>query len=1092
MVFKFPILTLIISIISWNKIWAQNDPILLEYFTQEKTGIGFINTITETEDRNIFTRGMPYLYAGGGVAAGDINNDGLPDIFFVGNEVPSKLFINKGNLKFEDETKSYGIETTAWCTGSLMADVNGDGWLDIFILKAQNNDSATGGNMLYINQGGKKFKEQSAAFSLNTNTRALSASFFDMDNDGDLDLYLARYPDNSSFGNDINFDFNKTYKQGYGTDYLFENIDNKKFKDITNKAGIKPENGFGISVITTDFNKDGFTDIYVGNDFAEHDYLYLNNGNKTFTESVKLKFAHTSFYTMGVDYNDLNNDLLPDLLTLDMNPEELEKYKTDFNEFNYDIYEKAKTNYYNQEIRNTLQIQNKNGNYSDIAQIDKVAFTDWSWSPLLVDFDNDGLKDIFISNGLKKDVMNQDFYLFKLDSILKNLNKGWDTIADTSILKVIPSMKLQNYFFQNTGKNRFANTSKTWTNTGASVSTGAAYADFDNDGDLDLITNEIDTFPIFYKNNAREITENNFIGFQLKNGKTFAYGAKIFLYAGENTLYQELVNARGFMSSSQPVIHFGLNKLNKVDSVVITFQGNTKGTVIYTPEINMYHTVNLSAKNSQKIIPETEKGLEKINFKTIVTPPKTTEGKEDFKFQPLLFQRCSQQIPVMLTADLNGDGFTDIIYGAFAGKPLQILLQNSEGNFIERGIPGFSLSSGYDHSKLHLSDLDNDTNPELIAVTNDFFYSSSDSSSRNFLEVFTIHNLNSGINVVKYQNFPIVKHPISAMAIADANSDGNQEIYLFGATTLEKFPNSFPALIISKKDKIFELDSFIAAAPSQNFSNYIITDAAACDFNSDNLPDIHFSTFYDRPYMLENLSGKFNMPLLSSAKSGLWNKSLSLDINRDGKQDAINLNFGLNTRFNLKSEERITLLTDDFDNNGQPDPVMCIFKNGKNFPIYTYSHFTAYFPYSRKKVYDYQAYSKASMEDIYLLKNANRKSVETLLSRLKLYDGTVVSLPGELQWTTLNDVFIDSLNNRLIFGGNNLNLRPDIGYSDAASLIISSYNLSGNKIEFTNSTVYNFPNIEIKQVESCKTAKGTYILTNTQNGIFLTDILIEK
>lgn len=1070
---------------------AQKSQVLLEYVSNEKTEINFINKITETEDRNIFTRGMPYLYAGGGVAAGDINNDGLTDVFLVGNEVPSKLYLNKGNFEFEDVTKKYGISTTAWCTGTVMADVNGDGWLDIFILKAQNNDSLTGGNMLYINQSGKKFKESAESFGLNTNTRALAASFFDMDNDGDLDLYLARYPDNSTFGNGINFDFNKTYKQGYGTDYLFENLNNKKFADITAKAGIKPENGFGISVATADFNRDGFDDIYVGNDFAEHDYLYINNGNKTFTESIKSKFAHTSFYTMGLDYNDINNDLLPDLLSLDMNPEDIEKYKTDFNAFDYDIYEKTKNNYYNQEIRNNLQIQNANGNYSDIAQIDKVAFTDWSWSPLLVDLDNDGLKDIFITNGLKKNILNQDFYLFKLDSMLKSQGKGWDTIADTSILKVIPSMELQNYFFHNSGNNRFNNTSYSWTNVGLSISTGAAYADFDNDGDLDLITNEVDTFPILYKNNANEITGNNFIGFHLKNRKTLAYGAKVFLFADGNTFYQQLVNARGFMSSSQPVVHFGLGKINTVDSVVIIFQGNTKGTTLYHPEINTYHSVNLASANKPKAVSSPIKKTVKINLTTAVTHPENKDRKDDFKFQPLLFQRCSQTTPTMLAADLNSDGLTDIICGAFGNKPLQLFLQNSNNDFNEKEIPAFLETAGYDHSKLELSDLDNDNIPELIAIANDFYHTFPD-SSKNFLQVFTMSNFDSNIKAVNYPDFPAVHNPLSTMAVTDAAGDGNKEIYLFGATTLEKFPDSYAALIVSKKNNIFQLDSFIATSPPQNFSNYIITDAGICDFNSDKLPDIHFSTHYNRTFMLENSEGKYNLPIRSSARAGLWNKNIPLTIDSGGKEGVINLNFGLNTRFNLKSEDRISLLTDDFDNNGQSDPVMCILKDGKKYPIYTYAHFTAYFPYSRKKVYDYKAYSHATLDNIYSTETANEKSVHTLLSQVKLADGTIVPLPDELQWTTLNDVFIDTLNKRLIFGGNNLNLRPDIGYSDAASLIIVDYTLSSNKIRFANALVYNLPNIEVGQIEPCKTSNGTYILVNTQKGIFLTDILIAE
>lgn len=1090
-------LTLILFVLSCNTILAQKDTVLLEYFPQEKTGIRFKNTITETEQRNIMIKGMPYIYAGGGVAVGDVNNDELPDIFLVGNEVPSKLYLNQGSLNFKDVTQVYGIATKAWCTGTVMTDVNGDGWLDIYVLKAQNNDSATGGNMLYINQGGKKFLESAAVFGLNTNTRCLSASFFDMDNDGDLDLYLARYPDNSSFGNAINFDFNRTFKPGYGTDYLFENINNKKFADITASAGIKEENGFGISVITADFNRDGYADIYVGNDFSDQDYLYLNNGNKTFTDALQSKFAHTSFFTMGLDYNDLNNDLIPDLITLDMNPDDLKKYKTDFNGFDYDLHKKTKANYYNQEIRNTLQFQNKNGSYSDIAQIDKVAFTDWSWSPLIADLDNDGLKDIFITNGLKKDLLNQNFYLFELDSILKSQNKAIGTGTDTEILSVIAPMSLPNYFFQNKGDHRFSNTSSSWTNAPSSVSTGAAYSDLDMDGDLDLITNDIDTFPIVYKNNARELTGNNFIGFHIKNGNSPAFGAKVFLFAGGKTLYQELITTRGFMSSSQPLVHFGLNKINTVDSVIITYQGNTKGLVIYNAEINTYHAINLAFAGKPKSIPDPFAGHVNFNLTTVITHSDTTARKDDFTFQPLLYQRYSQTSPVMLPSDLNKDGLTDIIYGAFGDKPLRILLQKSDGSFNEIALPELSVTIGYDHIKLRLSDLDNDNNLELVTIANDFYYTSgknnSEKNSKNFLQVFTLKNVNSTIHVVQHSGFPVVKNPLSAIVLADANVDGNKEIYLFGATALDIFPKSYPALIISKQNNSFRLDTFIATPTSQNFSDYIITDAGTCDFNLDNLPDIHFSTHYNRPFMLENNFRKYNMPLLSSGGNGFWNKNVPLDIDKDGKLDVINLNFGLNTRFNLKHEERLSLITADFDNNGQFDPVTCITDKGKDYPIYTYSNFTSYFPYSRKKTYDYKEYSNATLDDIYPTETVNKKYVETLVSQVKLAYGKIVPFPNELHWTTWNDVFVDTLNNRLIFGGNNFNMRPDIGYSDAASLIIVHYRFSSeNEIEFFNTLVYNMPNIEVKQVESCKSPKGTILLLATQHGIYLTDILISK
>ncbi|MEI6311036.1 MAG: VCBS repeat-containing protein [Bacteroidota bacterium] len=1066
-----------------SSIFSQKQKSILNVIAPTQSGLFFKNTIIETEEKNIFINGMPYLYAGGGIATGDINNDGLIDIFFVGNEVPSKLFINKGNLQFEDRTESYGIHTHAWCTGAYMCDVNGDGWLDIYILKAQNTDSTTGGNLLYINKQGSHFVESSKEFGLDINSQSLSASFFDMDNDGDMDLYVAIYPNISIIGDDISWDFNKKFKPTYGGDLLFENINNSTFKNISTSAGILNENGFGISVKTADINQDGFIDIYVGNDFAEPDYLYLNNGNKTFTESIKSKLAHTSFFTMGVDCKDINNDLLPDILTLDMNPENIVKYKTDFNTFDYELYNKTKLHYYNQEIRNTLQIQNTFGTFSDIAQIDKIAFTDWSWSPLIVDLDNDGLQDIFITNGLKKNILNQNMFLFEIDSILRSQDNSTSSLSNMQKLSYIPAMKEQNYFFKNNGDCHFSNESNTWTNADVSISTGAAYADFDNDGDIDIITNEIDTFPILYKNTTIDSTINDYIGFDITYKNHIANGAKVFLYSHNKIVYQEVNNSCGIMSNSTNYIHFGCTKNDIIDSVLIFYNDSNYAYKLTLPAIHQYHHINLTNLSKSK--------YSLANIVSYTAPWKLNEvvantaksSKDDFKFQSLLFQKYSKTNPTSYIFDLNMDGLDDIIYGAFENTPTQFFFQNKDLSFTLQSNLTIPNPTKKTVSDILIADINEDGINELYLSYTNFYFSSNDSSTSNFLEAYTISNNANSYSLSAVKNLPIIHTPISILRSSSSNT-----LYLIGSITLNTFPNENYSYVIYYENNKFIIDTIKAIGFDLNKN---LTKDLAIQFNKNNgIASFLFANHYAPVYRINVNTNQNKYDLQKITQNGLWNKCKIIDLNQDGLDDYVLLNFGLNTRYNLKAENKLTLVTKDFDNNNQRDPVSCVEINNDIFPMYTFNFFTSYFPYSRKKVYNYNAYATMPLRGIYDTTNSDLRYVDNLESQIVLNNLTKILLPSSLQWTSLNDIYIDTLHKVMYFAGNSNTTRSDIGYNDAAALIILPYELINHEISFKKPIINNLPNTFIQKIDKIKCNDAYYLLLNTNIGIYLTNIKV--
>lgn len=637
----------------------QQEKSLFTLLPAEETGIYFSNTITENDSVNLLD--YEYVYNGGGVAVTDINLDGLPDLFFSGNMVPSRLYLNQGNLKFKDITESAGIRKNNWATGVAVADVNADGFPDMYVCSAGNVSEENRANLLYINNGDNTFTEAAATYGIADTGYSTMAAFLDYDLDGDLDLYVVTY------GNDT-WDTNIIYPKvtdgtGKATDRLYRNNGNGTFTNVSKDAGILVE-GYGLGVAICDINNDGWPDIYVSNDYIDDDFLYVNNHDGTFTESAANYLKHISHFAMGNDIADINNDGYPDIMVVDMQPEDNERQKLFTGTKNYNKFMMTlRMGYLPAYMRNTLQLNNGNGTFSEIGQLAGVHQTDWSWAPLLADFDNDGYKDLFVTNGYPKDIMNRDFLVFNKYASSYNAVKMPGSLEEQHTFKLrsineLHGSKIQNYLYQNNGDLTFTKKSDEWGIHQQSFSNGAAYADLDNDGDLDLITNNINDPAFIYENHTDRIKNNNYLRIKLEGDSLnqFALGATVRLYSEKGVQYLENSPYRGFQSSVESILHFGLEKIAVADSIVIKWK-NGKCRTLRKVKANQVITVNQQeAVENPGMAPDKQTRIfEQATARLGINYIHKETDYNDFKIQPLLPHKFSQNGPGIAVGDVNGD-----------------------------------------------------------------------------------------------------------------------------------------------------------------------------------------------------------------------------------------------------------------------------------------------------------------------------------------------------------------------------------------------------------------------------------------------------
>ncbi|MET6991309.1 VCBS repeat-containing protein [Sediminicola arcticus] len=918
----------------------------------EETGITFSNTLTETNDLNILD--YLYFYNGGGVAIGDVNGDGLQDIYLSGNQVKNKLYINKGNLTFEDITDKAGVAgQSTWNTGAVMGDINGDGLLDIYVCAVVGINGFNGHNELFINNGDETFTESSVKYGLDFETFSSNAAFLDYDLDGDLDIYLLNHAVHTqkSFGkSDLRFE-----RDAQTGDRLLRN-DGQTFVDVSEEAGIYGGiNGYGLGVAISDFNQDGFPDIYVGNDFHEDDYYYLNNGDGTFKESLKDYFGQTTRFSMGNDVSDINHDGWPDILSLDMLPEDETVLKSSEGDDDIQIQKLRieQFGYHYQFTRNMLQINQQGGKFKETALLSGIAATDWSWSSLFADYNQDGEQDIFISNGIPKRPNDLDFINFASnDQIKKKIDNT--KLVDQQALDMMPSGNIINYVFEGKKDLRFVNRSKDWILQDTLISGATAMGDLDNDGDMDIVTNNINHSATLYINKTDK--KANYLKVKLKSsGKNpFAIGAKILSYHKGILQYKEMYTVRGFQSSSEPMIHFGYGKESKIDSLRIIWPDRTtqllkdvaaNQTLVIKPENNTPITYPLFTKTKKEIFKRVQGNLG-IDF------VHKEDAYFDFNRQKLIPYEFSDRGPAVAVGDLDNDGSQDIFFGGSKFTPSKIYTQHSEG-FREKSIIAIKKDSIKEDIEALIEDFNGDGKKDLFIGSGgaDFFNQMLPLSDSYYVQKDSTFIL--GKLTPTFQN-------ASVLASADFDSDGDIDLFVGNQMITNDFGKIPQSYLLENKNGSFEL------VENKSLLNIgMVTDAIWDDYNGDGSLDLIIVGEWMNPVFFKNKGGTlekddFN---LSSIK-GLWQSIISFDIDNDGDKDYLLGNWGLNSKFKASHRTPMKMYYADFDDNGSTETIVTIEKNGQDYPIEGLKGLSEQLVSLRKKFTAYKDFAGKPIEGI--------------------------------------------------------------------------------------------------------------------------------
>jgi enediyne biosynthesis protein E4 len=1032
-----------------------NENKLFELLGKDRTNIDFNNQLTYDDQFNIFT--YRNFYTGGGVAVGDINNDGLPDIFFTGNQVANRLYLNKGNFQFEDITENAGIQKKGkWSTGVCMADVNGDGLLDIYVCYSGIAPGDPRRNELYINHGNLKFTEEAEAYGIADGGYSTHAAFFDYDHDGDLDLFLLRNA-SKPIGT-FNLQHNeRNIRDSLGGDKLYRN-DGGHFVDVSAEAGIYGSViGFGLGVTVSDVNNDGWPDIYVSNDFFERDYLYINNRNGRFTEELENQMHSISNASMGADMADINNDGHPDIFVTEMLPEKESRIKVNTTFENWEKYQlDQKYGYYNQFTRNTLQLNNGNNTFSEIGRLSGVQATDWSWGALITDLDNDGFKDIFVANGIYRDLTNEDYIQYissqqVMNSILTGKNRDFRKLID-----LIPSHPMSNYAFRNNGDLTFTNMAKEWGLDLPGFSNGSAYADLDNDGDLDLVVNNVNMPAFIYRNNSVEQhPENKYLKLILKGeGKNrFGIGAKATVYYNHIISYQEQMPTRGFESTVDNRLNFGLGKVEIIDSVIVQWPDG-KESVLKSLKPDQIITVDQS---TAKTITTDSRQISSTTLspsaQTLFSPAKHNYGIDfvhrenefnDFNRDRLIFNMLSTDGPRMAKADVNGDGLEDLYICGAKGQAGALYVQTKEGQFKKSNEDLFANDKESEDVDCLFFDADGDGDNDLFVCSggNEFSPNAKALISRLYI------NDGKGNFSKSPQLLPSDQIFESSSCVSAADYDGDGDLDLFVGVRLKPFSYGYPCkgYILQNNGKGIFTDVTDHVAPELEHAG-MITDAKWFDYDRDGKPDLVITGEYMPLRIFHNEGGGKLKEITEKAglgkSNGWWNRIQIADINRDGYPDIIAGNHGLNSRFKASGVKPVTMYVSDFDENGTIEQIVCCYNGDKQYPMALRHDLVGVLPYLKKKYLRYEEYQEQSVEDIFTkdqLQKAIKLDAYEMRSSVILNnrDGTFTMkpLPTEAQFSPVYGILVKDFdgdgNPDILLGGNFYQSKPEAGIYDAS------------------------------------------------------------
>lgn len=1014
--------------------------VLFEEIAPASSGIAFENTVVQRGSENVLN--YPYYFNGGGVAIGDINNDGLPDIFFTGNQVPNKLYLNKGDFRFEDISDSAGVATLkGWRTGVTMTDFNQDGFLDIYVCRSASNDSTLRSNQLYINNGNLTFTERAAEFGIDDTSYATQAAFFDYDKDNDLDLFVLNHslPQYAGFNNMLVN--NKKRKAASFQSKLFRN-DKGKFHDVSESAGLTNNLlSFGLGIAVSDVNGDGWPDVYVSNDFNEEDYFYINNGNGTFRESVREAMGHVSLFSMGSDIADINNDALPDIFTADMLPETNQRIKLSSGDDNYDKYNiLVRAGFHHQSMRNMLQLNNGNGTFSEIGQLAGVSSTDWSWASLFADFDNDGWKDLYVSNGYEKDYTNMQFLKFTVDEQMKSRQTG-KPLDLQQIINQMPAIEVGNCLYRNNGDLTFARSNDAWGLTRTFKSNGAAYADLDNDGDLDLVINTINGPAAVYRNTASGKHEHYLrVDLQKLNPGKIVIGTRVYLYHDGRRQYLEFSPVRGFQSAMYVPLHFGLGRSQTIDSIRVVWPNDhsellTQLRVDTTLYLDLAKASSRTSRAKTTQVPPSDLYHESASVRW----HPVSAVVNDFKRQLLLPRMYSYSGPRMATADVDGDGREDIYLCGPKGHAGAIMYQRADGKFIERAQVAFSADKDFQDEDAVFFDADRDGDLDLYVVSGGYMNEGAHALLQDRLYV------NDGKGNFKRSSGAVPNEELAGGCVVtiDVNSDGADDLFVGTRLTPGNYPVASPSMLLINDGKGMFRKATGDEAPFLK-SLGMVCDAVVTDVNKDGEADLVVVGEWSAPQVFIRTNGilqNATATLMPPNLEGWWNCLTAADFDGDGDMDLVAGNAGLNNLYQASPQTPVTLVYKDFNSDGQIDPFLNYYIGDKSWPYASRDEALGQVGTLRPRFPDYTGYSMVTLREIFTAQQledvTELKATELRTVYLENTGGKfeVRALPVEAQFSPVyataaldadGDGDLD-----LILAGNESNTRVRIGKSDA-------------------------------------------------------------
>ncbi|WP_395051250.1 VCBS repeat-containing protein [Flavobacterium sp.] len=1021
----------------------DNTDSLFTKLEASKTGINFVNEIKNGKNMNIFK--YRNFYNGGGVSIGDINNDGLADVFFTSNIGENKLYLNKGNFKFQDISKSSGIVITkSWSTGVAMIDINGDGLLDIFVCNAGNGIDATRKSELFINNGNLTFTEKAAEYNLADTGITTHAAFFDYDKDGDLDVYILNnsfIPVSSlNYSNkrelrDKDWKVNNILKGG--GDKLMRN-DNGKFVDVSESAGIYGSLiGFGLGVTVGDVNGDSYEDIYISNDFYERDYLYINNKNGTFSEQIQSWASHTSQSSMGADMADINNDGKADIFVTDMLPEGDERLKTTTSFDNFDLFtRKLKLDFFNQYMQNTLQLNSDNNQFLEIANYAGVSKTDWSWGALLFDMDNDGFKDIYVCNGINNDLTNQDFMDFFANGLMQQMVVTGKKEQIENIIAKMPSTPIPNYAFRNNKNLTFTNEATNWGLDTPSFSNGAAYGDLDNDGDLDLIVNNVNQEAFVYRNNSEKNKANHFVKVKLKgeNLNKFAIGSVVELFSGKEILRQELIPTRGFQSSIDYVLTFGIGA-KKIDSLRVIWPNLKTQTI---KKIKNNSTLTLKIGDAVLAKQKVEIAINKLfSEKSNSMAAHFENDYIDFDFEGLISKMLSQEGPAFAVADVNGDGNEDVFIGGTKGQSGKIYLNKGNESFVQSPQKELEKDMLFEDTAASFFDADQDGDMDLLIGSG----GNDKADQSNYKNRLYLNN-GKGVFVKSNSNIPTANTNVAVIAAYDFDDDGDIDVFI-GSRSVPGVYGIVPKHLFLENDGKGNFTNVTDKKAFKLNEVGMITDAVWEDIDNDGKKDLIIVGDWMAPRIFKN-TGKRLADYKSNLinYSGFWNAVSCVDLNNDGKKDLVLGNRGTNTAYKATTSNPMKLFVNDFDNNGTIEQISTRSIGGRDLPIPLKQELAKQIPMIKKENLSYTDYSKKSFQELFkqdVIENSIQHTVTIQESVIAINKGNgnfqVTALPKEVQFSTVNAICTMDVNKDgildIILGGNQYGFKPQFSRIDA-------------------------------------------------------------